>query len=56
MIDIKLIETADFEILKEIVDSWDLSKISEYNLPNWEEDDLLVLRQKIICIYKQLFT
>lgn len=44
-----------FEALKEEVESWDLSEVPEYNLPNWEYDDLLVLKAKAIVIYNQLF-
>ena len=44
-----------FDELKEEVESWELEQVPDYNLPNWEEDSILVLRAKAIVIYNQLF-
>lgn len=54
-ISIEEINHLSFDELKEEVEFWELEKVPDYNLPNWEEDSLLVLRAKAIVIYNQLF-
>lgn len=44
-----------FNELKEEVESWELENVPDYNLPNWENDSMLVLKAKAIVIYDQLF-
>lgn len=41
----------DFKDLKSLFESWDLSKVPEYNIPDYKEDSIMILRAKALIIY-----